>query len=289
MTGEGPLAARWHRLRTAYRICNLATHHVLGFILKLVLLLYFAFTILFLTLRYVVLPNIDHYKGDIERAASSAVGNQVTISRVYASWNGFRPNLFLGDVVLYDPQGRPALRLPSVSATLSWWTAVTGNLRFRSLELTRPDLSIVRETDGRLYVAGMFIDPNKPSDGKGLDWLLLQRDIVIRDGRVQWTDRLRNAPPLALDNFQLVLRNQWLHHQLSVRATPPAELAQPLDFRADFTHPAFGARMGTVDRDRSRRRWARNLDSPIPAGHGSGVERLGVWRRKGTDRAPGLR
>jgi hypothetical protein len=69
------LAARWHRLRAAYRICNLATHHVLGFTVKLALLLYFAFTILFLTLRYAVLPNIDHYKGDIERrpAARSAI------------------------------------------------------------------------------------------------------------------------------------------------------------------------------------------------------------------------
>jgi uncharacterized protein (TIGR02099 family) len=296
VTGEGPLAARWHRLRTAYRICNLATHHVLGFILKLVLLLYFAFTILFLTLRYLVLPNIDHYKGDIERAASSAVGNQVTISRVYASWNGFRPNLFLGDVVLYDPQGRPALSLPSVSATLSWWTAVTGNLRFRSLELTRPDLSIVRETDGRLYVAGMFIDPNKPSDGKGLDWLLLQRDIVIRDGRLQWTDRLRNAPPLALDNFQLVLRNEWLHHQLSVRATPPAALAQPLDLRADFTHPAFGARISNFSmwkgevyadvRNTDLQGWKAWVDYPfdLSKGHGS----LRAWVGVDQSRLTGL-
>jgi uncharacterized protein (TIGR02099 family) len=243
VTGEGPIAARWHRLRAAYRICNLATHHVLGFTLKLALLLYFAFTILFLTLRYAVLPNIDHYKGDIERAASSAVGNPVTISRVYASWNGFRPNLFLGDVVLHDQQGRPALTLPSVSATLSWWTAVTGTPRFHVLELNRPDLEILREADGRLFVAGIHIDLNKPSDGKGLDWLLVQRDIVIREGRLVWTDRQRAAPPLALDNVTVVLRNQWLHHQLALRATPPAALAAPVDLRADFTHPAFGARL----------------------------------------------
>ncbi|MYM21898.1 TIGR02099 family protein [Duganella sp. FT135W] len=246
VTGEGPLAARWHRLSAAYRICNLATHHVLGFTLKLALLLYFAFTILFLTLRYAVLPNIDHYKGDIEQVASQAIGNQVTIARVYASWNGFRPNLFLGDVVLHDQQGRPALTLPSVSATLSWWTVVTAQLRFHVLEFNRPDLEILREADGRLVVAGMVIDLNKPSDGKGLDWLLLQRDIVIREGRLQWTDRQRAAPPLALDNVTVLLRNQWLHHQLSLRATPPAALAEPLDLRADFTHPAFGARISNV-------------------------------------------
>jgi uncharacterized protein (TIGR02099 family) len=281
VTGEGPLAARWHRLRTAYRICNLATHHVLGFTLKLALLLYFAFTILFLTLRYVVLPNIDHYKGDIERAASRAVGNQVTISRVYASWNGFRPNLFLGDVVLHDQQGRAALTLPSVSATLSWWSMVALDVRFHALELTRPDLSVLRDTDGKLYVAGIFIDPGKPSDGKGLDWLLIQREIVIREGRVQWTDRQRAAPPLALDNFQFVLRNQWLHHQVSLRATPPAALAQPLDLRADFTHPAFGARVSNFSmwkgelyadiRNTDLLAWKTWVDYPfeLSKGHGS--------------------
>jgi uncharacterized protein (TIGR02099 family) len=246
VTGEGPLAARWHRLRAAYRICNLATHHVLGFTVKLLLLLYFAFTILFLTLRYAVLPNIDHYKGDIERAASRAVGNPVTISRIYASWNGFRPNLFLGDVVLHDQQGRQALSLPSVSATLSWWSVVAADVRFHTLELSRPDLDVLREADGRLYAAGVYIDLNKPGDGKGLDWLLSQREIVIREGRLQWTDKLRGAPPLALDNVSVALRNQWLHHQFAIKAAPPAALAAPLDLRADFTHPAFGSRISNV-------------------------------------------
>ncbi|MYM82185.1 TIGR02099 family protein [Duganella sp. FT50W] len=246
VTGEGPLAARWHRLRAAYRFCNQATHHMLGFTLKLALLVYFAFTILFLTLRYVVLPNIDHYRDDIERAASGALGNQVTISRVYASWHGFRPHLFLGDVVLHDQQGRPALSLPSVSATLSWWTVMTGTVRFQALELNRPDLNILRDRDGKLYVAGIFIDPDQPSDGKGLDWLLSQRLIVIHEGRVQWTDQARAAPPLTLDNVTLALQNNWLHHAFSLRATPPAALAAPLDVRADFTHPAFGARISNV-------------------------------------------
>ncbi|SDH04114.1 MULTISPECIES: YhdP family protein [unclassified Duganella] len=286
VTGEGPLAARWHRLSAAYRFCNQATHHVLGFTVKLALLLYFAFTILFLTLRYVVLPNIDHYRDDIERAASHAVGNQVTISRVYASWSGFRPNLFLGDVVLHDQHGRPALTLPSVSATLSWWTAVTGTVRFHALELHRPDLNILRDNNGKLYVAGIFIDPDKPSDGKGLDWLLTQRQIVIHEGRVQWTDRTRVAPPLALDNVTLVLINNWLHHEFSLRATPPGALAAPLDVRADFSHPAFGARISNVSmwkgelyadlRNADLLAWKSWIDYPFELSKGSGSLRAWV-------------
>ncbi len=246
MAGEGYLATRWHRLTAFYRFCNLASHHVLGFAVKLGLLLYFAFALLFLTLRYAVLPNIDHYKGDIERLASRAVGNPVAIARVYASWHGLRPSLFLGDVVLHDGAGQAALTLPSVSATLSWWSVLAGEVRFQSLELVRPDLSVQRDAQGRLFVAGMPIDLSRPSDGKGADWLLAQREIVIREGRVQWLDLQRQAPLLALEGVQVVLRNQWLHHQLAVRATPPAALAAPLDVRADFTHPAFGARVSNL-------------------------------------------
>ena len=283
--GEGYIATRWHRLTAFYRFCNQASHHVLGFTVKLGLLLYFAFAILFLTLRYAVLPNIDHYKGDIERLASRAVGNAVSIDRVYASWHGLRPNLFLGDVVLHDASGRAALSLPSVSATLSWWSVVSASVRFESLELVRPDLSVLRDAQGRLYVAGMLLDLAKPSDGKGADWLLAQREIVIREGRVQWLDQQRQAPLLALDSVSVVLRNQWLRHQLAVRATPPATLAAPLDVRADFTHPAFGARVSNLSmwkgelyadiRNTDLLTWKPWLDFPFELHSGGGS--LRAW------------
>ena len=97
-----PLAVRWRRLRAAYRVANLASHHVLGFAIKLFLLVYFSLAVLFLVLRYAVLPNIDMYKGDIERAASRALGGQVTIAAIDASWKGLRPALALRDVRLHD-------------------------------------------------------------------------------------------------------------------------------------------------------------------------------------------
>lgn len=246
VTGSVPLAVRWQRLRAAYRVCNLATHHVLGFTVKLALLLYFAFAILLLALRYLVLPHIDHYKGDIERLASRALGNPVTIERIYASWSGLNPSLFLGDVVLRDPQGREVLALPSVSATLSWWSVAAADVRFESLELIRPKLDVRREADGKLYAAGVHIDLDRKGDGKGADWLLAQREIVIRDGQLDWTDKLRGTPQVSLADMRLVLRNKWRRHQFGMTATPSAELGGPLDVRADFVHPAFAARKSDV-------------------------------------------
>ena len=168
-------------------MANKASHHALGFTVKLALLVYFLFCFVLLFLRYAILPNIEYYKGDIERQASRALGNNVAITRIYASWRGLRPNLFLGDVVLRDAQGRALLSLPSVSATLSWWSVLAISPRFDSLEIGRPDLDVRRRPDGKLSVAGIVLDA-KGGDGRGADWLLSQREIVIRDGRIRVPD-----------------------------------------------------------------------------------------------------
>jgi uncharacterized protein (TIGR02099 family) len=278
------LAERWRRLRAAYAYANRASHHVLGFTLKLALLVYFMFTVLFLLLRYAILPNIDHYKPDIERAASDVLGNQVTISRLYASWSGLHPSLFLGDVALHDRQGRLVLALPSVSATLSWLSVFAAEPRFESLELIRPELDVRRATDGSLWVAGVQLKQG-PGGGNGPDWLFRQRQIVIRQGKLHWTDEARGAPELALADMTLVLDNHWNTHRFALKATPPAQLSAPLDVRARFTHPALAHPSDATRwkgelyadlRDTDLAAWKQYLDYPFELNQGKGSVRAWV-------------
>jgi uncharacterized protein (TIGR02099 family) len=281
------LTARWRRLRAAYRYANLASHHVLGFTVKLVLFVYFALALLFLALRYAILPNIDLYKDDIERLASRALGNQVAIARIYASWSGLNPSLFLGDVTLRDQAGRQVLALPSVSATLSWWSVVAAEPRFETLELIRPHLEARRDAGGVIHVAGMRIDPrDEDKGGPGGDWAFRQREILIRQGRVDWIDAQRGAPPLSLRDVTVVLQNHWTTHRLALKATPPAALAQPLDVRARFTHPRFGSRASDIAlwrgelyadlREADLAAWRQYLDYPFQVGSGRGSVRAWV-------------
>ncbi|WP_426105572.1 YhdP family protein [Massilia sp. TSP1-1-2] len=276
------LGKRWHRARAAYRMANKASHHVLGFTVKLALLAYFLFCFVLLFLRYAILPNIEYYKGDIEKQAGRALGNNVAITRIYASWRGLRPNLFLGDVILRDGQGRQVLNLPSVSATLSWWSVLALSPRFDSLEIIRPDLDVRRRPDGKLSVAGIVLDA-AGGDGKGADWLLSQREIVIREGRIRWTDERRGSAELVLENLNLLLLNQWNEHRMALRATPPASLSGPIDIRADFTHPRFAARVADVAQwsgelyadvtNTDLAGWKAYLDYPFPVSRGRGSVR----------------
>src|SRR5450830_1767791 len=220
----------WSTARGTYCHLSTATRCVIGIAFKLLVLAYFIFCALFLTLRYGILPEIDRYKGNIEKIASKAIGRPVTISDIDASWNGLRPQLELTQVVIHDQAGQTALALPKVSATLSWTTVLVGELRFDNLTIIKPDLSILRDAAGKLFIAGIPASSDSDKSG-GADWVLSQREIVIRDGKIRWRDDKRGAPELALTDVNLVLHNQWRLHQLALKATPPAAYAAPLDVR----------------------------------------------------------
>lgn len=213
-------------------------------LLLVVLTAYFLFCGLLLSVRYLILPNIDHYKSDVEQISSRALGRPVSITKIDASWDGLHPRLLLTNVVVRDKDGRPALTLPSIAASLAWRSLMVAELRFNTLEINQPDLDIRRDPSGALYIAGFLSDPK--ADGKGLPWLLAQREIIIRGGHLRWTDQQRGAPELKLDQLNCVLQNKWRHHRFSCKATPPAALSGPLDVRADFTHPHFSRNVSNV-------------------------------------------
>lgn len=247
------------------------------------LMVYFALCMMFLALRYVVLPNINQYKPHIERLASKGLGQPIAIGAIEAAWQGLSPQLILTDVVIRNEKGEQALHLSKVSAIVSWWSAAVADLRLKSLEIDRPDLDIVRDKDGQLFIAGVPIDLNRQGDGDGksMDWLLRQNEIVIHDGTLQWNDYQRNAPELVLTDVKLVLLNERNRHQFSLRASPPAHIATPLDIRADFYHPYFASRFsdarqwkGTVYADWGNTdlsAWKTYIDYPFEVMAGKGA------------------
>lgn len=280
---KGRIVACWHATKATYRTANAATHFALGALFKLLVVVYFLFCAVVLGLRYIVLPNIDSYKPDVERMASRALGNQVSIANINASWSGLRPQLSLDKVVIHDHSGKPALTLPHVSAIVSWWSVVRADLRLHQLEISRPDMDVLRDINGNLYVGGIFIDMGaRGEDGTAADWVLSQREIVIRDGRLRWNDHQRAAPELMLENVDLVLQSRWIHHRFALKATPPAAFAAPLDIRAQFTHTPFahssdiGRWKGELYadlRDTDLTVWRAYVDYPIDMQRGKGSVR----------------
>jgi uncharacterized protein involved in outer membrane biogenesis len=137
-------------------------------------------------------------------------------------------------VKIFDRRGKEALGLQYVGVTLAWRSLIAGELRFRSIVLDRPSLVVRRDPQGRLFVAGLEMEPEERSDGVAADWLFRQGEIIIRTATVEWQDERRRAVPLRLESVDFLLQNDGRHHRFALRAQPPRELGLPIEIRGDL-------------------------------------------------------
>ena len=202
-----------------------------------------AFAGIVIALRYWVLPNVDSYREDIARIVSERARQKVTIGAIRGHWEGLRPQLVFERVTVHDAAGRPALDLSRVDNTLSWLSLPALELRFYALDIYRPTLNIRRDARGVVSIAGIELADGNSGSGFA-DWLLRQRDIEIHDATIVWNDELRAAPQLELKSVFLHLVKSGSRHRFGLRATPPKELAAPLDVRGDLRGGTVAALAG---------------------------------------------
>lgn len=180
-----------------------------------------------------VLPNIAEHRDTVAQLMSRALGQRVTLEAVSGTWQQMRPEFYLRGVRLYDRQNRPALYLPKLEARFAWRSLLVLEPRFSSIELQGLTLGVRRARDRHFYVGGIPVNPAS-SDSGFSDWLLRQGQVHVSQATLTWLDEVRAAPPLVLTAVDFTLTNRLFSHRLSLRATPPASLAQPLTIEAQM-------------------------------------------------------
>lgn len=241
---------------------------------------YFAFALLLLALRYAILPQIENYRGDIERMISTEINRPVGIRRIEAHWAGLHPALTLEGFEIRDTRGRPALGFDQVEAELSWSSLWHFQLRLARLELNTPTLMLRRDRDGRLFAAGLEITPRAGDEDDFADWLLAQERVIIRDATITWQDELRKAPPLELKHLNFQLDNGFRRHRFGFTADPPPQLAARIDIRGNFKGrdlDELEAWKGEVYAELDYADlavWRTWIDYPVTLPQGSGALRL---------------
>lgn len=203
-------------------------------VLWTLLLAYFAFAGLILSLRYSVLPRIADYRGEIEQTLGAAIKLPVSIGGIEADWQGLRPRLLLRDLNIADRNGQTALSFGRVEAIPGWSSLLHFELRLHRLEIDAPVLGMRREESGQIFIAGLPLNQEDSSNTGLADWVLAQGQIVIRNATLHWDDQLRKAPALTLNKVNLNLLNNGSRHRIGLTAEPPAALATRLDIRADL-------------------------------------------------------
>lgn len=225
-----------------------------------------AFSLLVLSLRYLILPNVGEYRERLANEVSKALGQPVTIASIHASWNGLNPHLSLRGIDIYDQEQRVALSLQHIEASVSWLSIPLLEPRLSSLTIHEPALTIRRETDGVLYVAG--IPTNGPARPEFANWLLHQSTIDVHNASVVWQDDMRNAPPLSLDQLNLHIENPaWQtlvgHHRFGLQAVPSAGASGVIDIRGNL----YGKDVAALDN------WRGTLYA-----HADGTD-IAAWRQ----------
>jgi uncharacterized protein (TIGR02099 family) len=190
------------------------------------------FSVVVFSVHYWLLPHIGDYRETIAQDLSAAAHQRITIGGLQGYWNGLHLTLVLDEVTIYDKADRPALVLKRIENSLSWLSLVYLEPRLHSIEIEQPNLSIERDRNGMISVAG--IEVNATGGGGFSDWLLRQDRIVIRNAEINWRDDARGAPLLELKNVYFRLDNSGSHHRFGLRAVPPGQLAAPLDVRGDL-------------------------------------------------------
>src|SRR5664279_1642522 len=240
--------ARWAALRWIVRAA-----------LWLLLAAWLVLFVGWLSLHWLILPHIEEWRPQIEARATSMLGAPIRIGAISARSSGWVPALELRDVRVLDPEQRVALTLPRVFAALSPRSLLALEPRFAQLLIDGPSLDVRRDKSGRIRVAGLDFagSPGAADDDVAADWFFRQHEFVIRAGTLRWIDEARDAPPLALADVELVVRNGLREHDVRLDATPPAGWGDRFSVRGRFAQPLFA-------RSSDWRRWSGRAYVDLP-------------------------
>ena len=247
----------------------------------LALLLIFVLAVI--VIRFIVFPNIDSYKDDIAAYATKKAGQKITIGDINTSWDGISPHVVLKNIDVFDAENRAALHLDDVAANVSWLSIPLLQPRLSQLVIDKPALTVRRKTDGSIYLAGINLAGESKPDLP--NWLLSQSEIRIENAQLLWLDELRKAPPLALKNLNLSLRNPaWKslfgRHEFKFSTVPSIGTTQAITANGNFIggdiskiatwHGSINANLKQADLSV----WRAWLDYPINLQTGTGNAQL---------------
>ncbi len=266
-------------MKRTFKIIRILSRHTWWWTAGFIVLLALA-----LSATRLLLPQLEHYKSDLEFEISQVIGQPVSVAEFDIGWHGYGPRLFLHDVRLLDRSGGQVLfgfDLAHVDVSLPL-SLYRWQVTLRDLTLEGIELSLQRQPDGSIYLAGMELPQAAPgqigqTDNAVLAWLFRQKYLAIEDSVIHWRDLMLGDYAFTMRDVSLKLSNESEQHFLSGQVRLPSSLggrikvmaeAQgtiesladwPVDFYVEgrglelvqwlADHPALGVRMlnGTAE------------------------------------------
>jgi uncharacterized protein (TIGR02099 family) len=188
-------------------------------------------------LRFIVVPNIEGFRPRLIEFMQSSLGSKVEIGALAADWDGWNPRFTVHELTLIDKAGNVALKLPRVEKVMSWRSLLSLQVTAHALTIDGLNIAVRRDKNNRISVAGLEIAEQQPKtepDARVADWLLAQRNVMLRNAQIVWHDDFRGAPAVALKDVNVRLLNQGNRHRLGLTAAWSDTVASPIQLIADI-------------------------------------------------------
>ena len=190
----------------------------------------------------ILLPEIEHYRPQIERWLSHVAERKVEIGTIDADWRGWTLVFRVRDVRL-DGGGTSAgttadsaIRLAALTFSIDPLDLLrSGAFRPREISASGASFVVVRRSDGSLAVEELRKFPTaEPRQSDGLaQWILGQAKISLFASRILWIDERHGLAPLPLDGVTLHVEQMDDRHRISGSFAPPE--AGRIDFAMEMT------------------------------------------------------
>lgn len=188
---------------------------------------------LLLTAARLLVPSLAAYRLDIEAAAGEALGRQVSIARLEATWRDMGPVLKLRDVIINTGTDDPRqleIREIWVSIDVEHLLAEQ-ELQLSGIDIIGANLTLVREASGRVYLDGLASDD---ADSSSLSALADLQRLSMHDSVITLLDRRSGEPARRFSDVTFTLSNDGYMHGVTGYALLPPELGYRVDVEAEL-------------------------------------------------------
>ena len=214
--------------------------------------------IIWTLLQFWIVPRISDLRPHFESMASSTLGMPVSIGQLHVESNGWAPVFKVDNLSLHKTDGGIALTLPTVRVAVSANSLLT--LGVEQLVLEGVDLDVRRTEEGQILVAGLALPDQTNASSPAADWVFAQKELVLREGTVRWTDAMSLEPQLTvtMTAVEFTVRNSARQHNLRLQATPPEGWGTRFSASGQFRRSLLSIHAGRIND------WTGTLHADLP-------------------------
>ncbi|KAF3983649.1 MAG: TIGR02099 family protein [Methylococcales symbiont of Hymedesmia sp. n. MRB-2018] len=188
------------------------------------------------------LLSAEDYKADLQSKVRELTELPINIGQLHAHMRGFNAEIILDDIQILASNNNElvAVKLKQIRLNVSLLQLLFTQKILPSswLTLVGVDLSIIRNEDGSLSIAGLTRD-----DSEQPYWLLEGRGYEILNSHITWLDNQRKTLPIEFRDVDLLLKNGGSddNHELHFLANLAKEYGESLRVSMAFNSDVFAA------------------------------------------------